>query len=409
VKRLSLMVIAGEASGDTLAAELVHALRAALAHFQGRPTPDLQPLYASLEPVFFGAGGPRMAAAGVDLAVDMTAHTVFGIVDVFKNYRRFRRLMGGLVSLAIRRQPDVIICVDFSGFNRRFAHAVKEHVRACQGTFNDWQPKIVQFVSPQVWASRPGRARAMARDFDLVLSIFPFEKAWYARHAPAVQVEFIGHPLLDRYGRTGISQPRAENALPLVALLPGSRPKELKSHLPVIIEAARQILASRPVAFRMILPSARLAQTAQAFVSALPEIQVQVGGLEEALARADVALAKSGTITMECAFFGVPTVLFYKVSWLEFEIARRLVRVDRIGMPNLLAGETVVFPEFLQQEVTPENLARAALEFLNDPVRRQEIKARLARVIASLGEPGASRRAAEAVLKMLGGVPIKLN
>ena len=400
MKRFSFMLIAGEASGDTLAAELVCALREEMAEFQSRPTPDQQPLFTSLEPEFFGAGGPKMAAVGMKLAVDMTTHSVFGLIDVLKKYFQFRRLMKQLVQLAIERQPDVVVCVDFSGFNRRFARAVKDHVRARAGTFDNWNPKIVQLVSPQVWASRPGRAAAMAHDYDLVLSIFPFEPAWYAKHAPQMRVEFVGHPMLDRYGKAACGKQKAASSL--VVLLPGSRVKELKRHLPVMVEAAKRILASQPVSLRLVLPSERLAETARSFTAALPQIQTQVGGLAEALSQADLAIASSGTVTMECAFFGVPTVVLYKLSWPEFQIGKRIVRVKYIAMPNLLANEAV-FPEFIQDDATPDNLSRAALEFLHDGARREQTQAKLKQVIASLGEPGASRRAAVAVVKLLAG------
>ncbi|MCX6916332.1 MAG: hypothetical protein NT167_25365, partial [Verrucomicrobia bacterium] len=169
----SFMLIAGEASGDVLAAELVRALRQEFSETEAIPTQDYQPLHASLEPRFFGAGGPRMAAEGVDLALDMTAHAVIGLTEVLKHYLKFRRLFHQLFELALQRQPDAIVCVDFSGFNRRFAHAVRQYARAHTGWFHDWNPRIIQYVSPQVWASREGRVFQMARDYDLVLSIFP--------------------------------------------------------------------------------------------------------------------------------------------------------------------------------------------------------------------------------------------
>src|SRR6266481_6115057 len=161
------MVIAGEPSGDLLAAELVTSLRRELIQAEVQPTNDFQQLHSGLEPRFFGAGGPCMARAGVELAFDMTAHAVVGLIEVLKNYRKFKTLFDRLVRLAIEREPDVIVCVDFSGFNRRFGHAIKNYVRARRGPFNNWAPKLVQYVSPQVWASRQGRARQMAKDFHL--------------------------------------------------------------------------------------------------------------------------------------------------------------------------------------------------------------------------------------------------
>ncbi len=199
MKPKRIMLIAGETSGDILAAELVQALREELTNLEATPTTDYQPLHASLEPRFFGAGGPCMAAAGVELAFDMTAHSVIGFSDVLKNYFTFRRLFDELYQLAIEREPDAIICVDFFAFNGRFARAIRNYTRARRGWFHDWQPKIIQYVSPQVWASREGRARRMARDYDLLLSIFPFEKQWYTQHTPRLRVDFVGHPIMDRY------------------------------------------------------------------------------------------------------------------------------------------------------------------------------------------------------------------
>src|SRR5215813_4994003 len=216
------MLIAGEPSGDHLAAEIVRSLRYEFATVAAAPTFDYQPLNASLEPRFFGAGGPAMAAAGVDLAVDLTQHAVVGFSDVVKNYLKFRAIFRSLFQLALNRQPDAIVCVDFSGFNRRFAHAVRQHVLSRYDWFHAWNPKIIQYVSPQVWASRESRAQQMAKDFDLLLSIFPFEPAWYATRAPNLRVEFVGHPLLDRYPAATAAGQR--NGPPqYLLLLPGSR------------------------------------------------------------------------------------------------------------------------------------------------------------------------------------------
>jgi lipid-A-disaccharide synthase len=394
------MVIAGEASGDLLAAELVHALRQEFNGAEAVRTPDYQPLHSDLEPRFFGAGGPCMAAAGVKLAFDMTEHSVIGIIDALKNYPKFRRLFHRLYRLALERQPDAIICVDFSGFNRRFAHAIRAHVRSRRGWFHDWNPKIIQYVSPQVWASREERASQLARDYDLLLSIIPFEKAWYAKRVPRFQVEFVGHPLLDRYPvPNGCITPAASSS-PLLLMLPGSRRKELNIHLPIML-GALSIIASSVPNFRalMVLPNANLAELARGFT--LPtNLQIQTGGLADALAQADVAIASSGTVTLECAYFGLPTVAMYKSSWLNYEIAKRVVKVSHLAMPNLLANEEI-FPEFIQQAATAENIARAAVDLLRDGKRRADMKKKLADVIQGLGTPGANQRAAQSIIRLV--------
>lgn len=371
----TFMLIAGETSGDLLASELVSALR--------ELSPDAK---------YFGAGGPKMSAAGVDLAFDMTQHAVTGVTDVLKNILKFRRLFNQLLATALERKPDAIIGIDYGGFNLRFGHAVKEQVRRHPGV---WNPKIIQFVSPQVWASRPGRANRLEADYDLLLSIFPFEKDWYAQRVPKLRVEFVGHPMLDRSQRPAASS--RTGMPPRVLLLPGSRKSELQRHLPAMVGALKLIRAKMPsVEARMVLPNELLASLAQS-----PEmnVEIQIGRLPDALARADVAIASTGTVTMECAFFGLPAVTLYKTSRLTYEIGKRLVTVKSLTMPNLLAAETV-YPEFIQDDATPENLAGAALELLQDQARREKIKLRLAQIIASLGEPGATQRAALAVLSL---------
>jgi lipid-A-disaccharide synthase len=381
------MVIAGETSGDLLAAELVNALRQQASATRHEP------------PEFFGAGGPRMAAAGVKLAVDMTQHAVVGVWEVLKRYGTFRRIFHQLLRLAGERRPDVVLCVDFSGFNRRFGHAVKN--LAWQQDGQAWQPRLVQMVSPQVWASRPGRAQSLARDFDLLLSIFPFEKAWYAQHAPGLRVEYVGHPIFDRHPPPPPDGPPAGPA-PRVVLLPGSRSAELKRHLPPLLGAWELIRRKHPPASAvMVLPDERLRALALQH-GAGAAVTVQVGGLAERLREATVALASTGTVTMECAYFGVPTVTLYKTSWLTYEVARRLVTVPTLTMPNLLAG-TAVYPEFIQYQATPKALAQAALEFIEHPASAAAVRAQLRQVMASLGGPGAAARAAQLVWQLACG------
>jgi lipid-A-disaccharide synthase len=397
MKPKTFMLIAGEASGDLLAAELVSALREEI------PSSTLHP---PSSPFFFGAGGSRMAAAGVELAFDLTQHSVIGVSDVLKNYFKFRRLFNQLLALAIERKPDAVIGVDYGGFNLRFGHAVKEYTR--ENPFANWNPKIIQFVSPQVWASRPGRAHRLAADYDLLLSIFPFEKYWYARRVPQLRVEFVGHPMVERFNSEG-RVPRApipENsgarrARPSeILLLPGSRADELRRHLPPMLGALKLIREKLPSAkAKMVLPDETLKQLAGR-LSALPsDMEIQIGNLPQALAQANVAIASTGTVTMECAFFGVPTVTLYKTSWSTYQIGKRIVNVKWLTMPNILADEEI-FPEFVQNAAIPENIAAAALELLQNEPRRIQIKKRLAEVVSSLGGPGATTRAATAILSL---------
>ena len=379
---LKIMLIAGEPSGDQLAAELVVALRAELERrFPGRPVE------------FFGAGGPKMAAAGVGLAIDLTEHSVIGLIEVLKNYFKFRRFFHQLLDLAEERRPDVVIGIDYGGFNLRFAKALKAQA--------GWKPKLVQYVSPQVWASRAGRARTIAETHDLLLSIFPFEKDWYAARHPSLKVQFVGHPAVDRFAKSEIRRSKAEgNQKQRVLLLPGSRTSELKRHLPVMLPAAKD-LQRGGCEISMVLPNEALLAIALPFLKAADcTLEIHTGGLAAELSRADLAIASTGTVTMECAFFGLPTVALYKTSWSTYQIGKRIVTVKYLAMPNILADE-VVFPEFVQHDATPENIAGAALELLRNDRRRAAVKESLAEIIRSLGEPGAARRAAAAVADLL--------
>ncbi len=381
------MVVAGEPSGDQLAAELVRALRAEAAPFA---------------PTFFGAGGERMAAAGVELALDLTRHAVIGIPTPGQ-YAKFRHFRDDLVALAAARTPDIVVCVDFFAFNGSLAERIRAESMKRAGIFQNWRPKLVQYVSPQVWASRAGRAKRLEHTHDLLLSILPFEAAWYARHAPGLRVEFVGHPLVERHAARRLNaspdaKPEAA-ASPELLLLPGSRAGELRRHLPVMLAAAKRIEAETGAKLRMVLPAATLAKQTEPLIADVPGLTLQIGGLPEALARATVALASTGTVTLECAWFGVPTVALYKTSPLTYAIGKRIVTVKFLAMPNLLANEAVM-PEFIQHEATPENLANAVIALLKDAPRRAAVRGRLASVVASLGTPGASHRAAHAILSL---------
>lgn len=389
-----IMLVAGETSGDLLGAELVDALRRTPAW---RTWPH--------EPRLFGAGGSHLAAAEVELAFDLTRHAVVGLSEVLRQILRFRRLLGRLVALACERQPDLLVGIDFSAFNRRLVRAVRRRVAAQRGSFHNWRPRFVQYVSPQVWASRPGRAYALERDLDLLLCLFPFEREWYARRVPRLHVEWVGHPLVDRHARrpTGgaASVPAVSTGTPTLLLLPGSRLGELRSHLPLLLGAMERLRNGPPLRFQLVLASEELRRAAEALgVRPSADFTVQVGGVAAALARATAALASTGTVTLECALHGVPTVAFYRTSWSTYQIAKRLVTVEYAAMPNLLANARI-FPEFIQEAATPENLEAAARRLLADAALRAGIRERLAQVVATLGGPGASDRAAAAILELL--------
>jgi lipid-A-disaccharide synthase len=379
------MIIAGEASGDTLGAELVKALRR---------SPALEEMDFPTE--FFGTGGAKMTETGVELAFDMTTHAVVGVWEVVKNYGKFKRLFDQLLNLAFERIPDIVVLIDYPGFNLRFARALRKRART--GVFRNWQPRIVYYVSPQIWAWHGSRIHQIADDIDLLLTIFPFEKDWYLARKPNFHVEFVGHPLIDRYESLQLGKSFESKDIPLVVLLPGSRARELKKHLPVLLEAARLIESSQKARFRIVLSNGNLEYLAKKY-NIPTNVEVAIGSLSASLKEASVALASSGTVTMEAAYFGVPTVVLYKTSWSTYLLGKLLISVKYIAMPNLLAGE-MIYPEYIQGAATPSALAGAALDLLNNMLRRNVVKTKLAMVVKSLGPPGASDRAAEAILNL---------
>jgi lipid-A-disaccharide synthase len=388
--KLSLMFLAGEASGDGLAAELLQGLRSLLSQ-TGRSVDA------------FGAGGERLKNAGAEIAIDLTQHAVVGIIEVLKHFNTLKGFFLKLLDLARAKRPDVIILVDYPGFNLRFAKALKKWVR--QHPDSGWDPKIVQFISPQIWAWHESRIHQIARDMDMVLSIFPFEKAWYAQRAPQLRVEYVGHPLMDRYKeyapQVGIRQPSEPYH---VLLLPGSREKELNRHLPVLGKTMALISKQVKAEFRLVVPQEKLIPYVRNSLSGVLDhvsLEILPKKLAESLLWADSAIASSGTVTMECAYFQVPTAILYKTSLFTEILGRMFIKVEYIGMPNLLLNNKEVYPEFIQRDATPENLSEMTLHFLTKMDVRNSVQADLRKMLSELGGEGACKRAAEQILKLI--------
>lgn len=365
----TIMMIAGEISGDN------HAARVAAEILRQRPGAQL-----------FGAGGPAMKAAGVELLLDLTEHAVVGLTDVLANYAKFRRLFWQLVRAAEQRKPDAVILTDYPGFNLRFAKQMK-----ARGI------PVFYYISPQVWAWGRGRVKEIPKLVDLMMVVFPFEKDFYREHAPTLRVEFVGHPVVEQLSRQRREVKREEN---LVALLPGSREAEVQRILPPMLDAARLLRRERPgLRFELAAASEKVAALARTLVQGEP-VEVRVGGARDLMQRAAVGMVASGTATLECAFFGLPYLLVYRVSWLTYAVARCLVTVRHLGIVNVMAGREIV-PEFIQQRARPELLAQAVTELLGNRVRREQMQRELAEAMATLEGDHAAERAAAASLMAL--------
>jgi len=347
---VTLMFIAGEASGDAHAAELIKALRS--------QAPNVE---------VFGAGGPKMQAGGMELLLDLTQHAVVGLVEVLKNYTKFRRIFWDMVQVAEDQKPDAVVLVDFPGFNLRFAAQMKQ-----RGI------KVIYYISPQLWAWHASRAKQIERDVDLMLCIFPFEKDWYAEHAPKLRVEFVGHPFAEKVKAEvgGIEREKK-----LVLLLPGSREREVVKIFPIM----GGLVDRMPNDLEFI--AAAVNEQTAAMMMSHPRIKVELGTAQELMQHATLAITASGTATMECAFYGCPTYL----------IGRMVVKVNWLAMPNVIAGREIV-PEFIQHAAQPERIAAVARELLENGSEREAMQRELATVVESLGGTGASERAAQLIL-----------
>jgi lipid-A-disaccharide synthase len=380
----TVLLSVGDASGDVYASDLVRELRARI--------PDAR---------FVGLGGAEMEKAGVELVVDQRDVAVSGLFELLPDLHRIVRAWRRMTDALRAQRPDLVVLVDSSGFNIPLARLA--HRLGCPTLY---------YVSPQVWAWRTGRIRKLARRVDQLAVIFPFEPAVYA--GTGVPVEYVGHPLVERLrAAAAIDRDRARRELTLpagariVALLPGSRASELRNLLPLHLEVAR-VLHARDPRIHFVLPRApsltREALEAGIRAAKLPsllQIDVIDGRSQVALRAADVALLKPGTSTLEAALLDCPMVVAARTNPLTAWLLRRLVRVDTLTMPNLIAGEPIV-PEFLQERARPEQVADALLALLEGSARDTQ-RARLAVVRQALAKGGAARRAAEIAAQLIHG------
>jgi lipid-A-disaccharide synthase len=405
---MTIYFVAGEISGDDHGAALMRRLR-------GLRT-DLQ---------FSGRGGPQMKAiAGEAFHNWISDAGVVGLWEVIRKYPYFRRKFRETLNEIDTKRPDAVILIDYPGFNLRLARALRQRTSRL---------KIIYYVSPQVWAWNRGRVKRMARWLDLMLCIFPFEAELY--NASGLRTIFVGHPMIERLGAQQNETSRDPN---LIALFPGSRRREVRKIFPVMLKTATELLRIKPdLRFEVAAPSVELAQEMQqianplmrlpagrragndisspiwkgikgegpgegslmrgAEADGLKRIQIRIGEAAQIMQRAFVGIIASGTATQEAAYHRLPFVLVYKVSWPTYMAARFVIKVDYLGMPNVLANREIV-PEFIQHQAKPGNIAKAVRRLIDEPSARAAMISAFDQVIASLGKGGASDRAARAIL-----------
>ena len=373
------MISCGEPSGDLYAGALATEILA-------------------LDPsaIITGFGSDRLRAAGATLVGDFKGLSVTGILEVARLLPRIHATYRRIVADATKNRPDVFVAIDFPDFNFRLAAAMHK-----------LGVPVVYYISPQLWAWRTGRMKTMRRIADRVLVIFPFEAGIYER--AGVPVEWVGHPMLDVVVPPGprvdfLERHGLDPAKPVVALLPGSRRNELREILPGLAGAATLIRERVPGVQFIVAQAPHLATELFAPLSVLtqnggaPAVMFE-GRADDVLAAADVALVASGTVTVQAALHGCPMVVVYRLSPVTYRLGRPFVHVDTFAMVNLVAGRRVV-PELIQDDFTPEAVADEAVRLLTDRSCAERMRADLHEVKAAIGGPGASRRAARAVVEV---------
>lgn len=375
---MKIMISVGEASGDLHGASVANALK------QLRPEIEL-----------VGMGGQAMRTAGVEIIYDIADLGVIGIVEVIKNLRRLFRLRDFLADYMRANRPDALVIIDYPGFNVRLAKVAKK-----------LGIPVISYISPSAWAWGRGRAKEVAETVQRVAAIFPFEADVY-REAGA-NVTFVGHPLLD------IVKPNMERAaafdyfgaspdFPRVLLMPGSRKQEILNLLPDMLAAAEKITQQVP-GCQFFLPVASTISR-EMLRTLLNKYNVHVtltnDQTYDLMNICDVAVAASGTATLETSLLKVPTVIIYRVAMLTYLIGKQLVKIPDIGLPNIVAGRRIV-PELLQDDVNPEAIAAETVRLLIDGEARRQVLADLEEVHTKLGETGAVNRVAEVILEVAG-------
>ncbi len=372
----SVLIVAGESSGERYGADLVREFR------------KLRPGTA-----FFGIGGGRMAAEGVEILFPMEHLAVMGIFEILSQVPRIRWIFRHLVREASARKPAAAVLIDSPDFNLRLAKKLKK-----AGI------PVLYYVSPTVWAWRRGRLKAVRRFVSRMMLIFPFEEEIY--RAEGIPASYIGHPLLEKvragFGRAELfAKYGLDPGKKLVVLLPGSRRGELRYHAPVLAETVARLRTSAGIQFALVLAeSLRRSDLERAWPGPIEGLAVLDRDGYEAMAAADVILSSCGTATLEAALLGTPLIAFYRISPLTYGAGRRFVKISYYSIVNILAGSPVV-PELIQGKLTAANLARETLRVLGSEDVRREMRDAFLRIQKDLGEGRASENAARELEKFL--------
>ena len=373
-KPFRVMIIAGEASGDLHGSGVVRELK--------RRDPDC---------IIYGIGGDKMRAEGMELIFNVREISVMGFWEVLQHLPLLKSVERTLQAVLKVKKPDVLLLIDYPGFNLRFARAA--HALGI---------KIVYYISPQVWAWKSGRVKKMKELIDKMLVVFPFEEEIYKKEN--IDVEFVGNPLLEVFTepqekREYCKRYSLDENKPILGLFPGSRTQELERIFPAMLGAARILHKQAGVQTLVGVSSILNFEYVKTFIRNDFPVQLIQNATYDVMKNSDVALVTSGTATLETAYYQTPMIVVYKTSWFSYLLGRMLVRIKNIGLVNIIAGEQIV-PEMLQSKVTPQRLAQEIFKMLEDKDMCRNISNKLSKVKERLGTKGASARVAENIFSI---------
>ena len=373
-----VMIIAGEASGDLHAAKLVKAVRT--------QRPDIH---------FYGIGGEDMCEAGVEVMVDAAELAVVGLVEIWAHRKVIFGALHTMQDEIAHQPPDLLVLVDYPEFNLRLAKTAKQH-----------GVKVLYYISPQVWAWRQHRVKKIRERVDMMAVVFPFEESFYLQHQ--VPVEFVGHPLVDEVkpsaDRDSLrTEFKLDSTQPVIGLFPGSRRSEIKRLLDIILQSAQCLQQNLPTA-QFLLPLAPgLKHTdLQPYLQRYPELPIQIieDRAYDVMAACDVIVTVSGTVTLEIALIGTPLLIINKVAWLTYLIVHRMLKIEHIGLCNIVADKRVA-PELIQHDATPEKICHAVTNLLEHPEDQERMRQELGRIENLLGKKGGIDNTARLVERMV--------
>ncbi len=372
-----IVIVAGEASGDAHAGRMIAALK------QQRPEIQVS-----------GIGGDTLRQAGAEIFTDFSELAVMGLVEVLKRYRQIKAIFNDLVARLKQEKPDLLILVDYPGFNLKLAK--QAHKLGIP---------VMYYISPKVWAWRPGRVKTIRRYVDHMAVLFPFEETLY--QDAGVQVSCVGHPLVDAVS-SSLTTEQAKQKLGfepqhrVLGLFPGSRRSEVEALLPIMLQTAEQI-RHRHFDVEIVLPQAPGLDSEflkPLLANSTLEIKVVSGDFYDVIRGCDAIVAASGTVTLEIALMGVPHLLVYRVAPMSYRILKRLVKIPYVGLCNIVTGKNVV-TELLQEQVTVDNLDKHLTQLLTDPQAKQRAEMIRLNVLEALGPSGGADNAAQAIITML--------